>query len=83
MHRELLGPEARQAHLLEQRLATGLVEVGQVPRRLLAATGLVEDERQGLDGLYGLGHRLQCPIPTVTGAIQRPVARWTQASTMK
>ena len=44
--RELLGAEARQAQLLEQRLALVRREVGEVARRLLAAARLVEDERQ-------------------------------------
>ena len=76
VRRELLGAEAGQAHLLEQRLAAGLVEVGEVPRRLLAAAGLVEDEGQGLDRLdgqrvIGRGHRDDSPIPTARRAIQR------------
>ena len=56
VRRELLGAEAGQAHLLEQRLALGLVEVGEVARRLLAAARLVEDEGQGLDGLTDSHH---------------------------
>ena len=79
---ELLGPEARQPHLLQQRLAARLVEVGEVARRLLAPARLVEDEGQGLDGLVrGFGHRADSPTPTVDGAIQRD--RTGQASAMK
>jgi hypothetical protein len=47
---ELLGTEAGQPHLGQQVLATGFIEVGEVARRLLAATRFVEDEGQGLDG---------------------------------
>jgi hypothetical protein len=75
VHRQLLGAEAGQAHLLEQGLAAGLVEVGEVPRRLAAASGLVEDEGKGLDRLIALGHRTDHPIPSVTGTIQRVSCR--------
>ena len=45
---ELLGPEAGQSELGDQRLALLGREVGEVARRLLAATRLVEDEGKGL-----------------------------------
>ena len=74
---ELLGPEAGQAHLLEARLAAGVVEVGEVRRGLLAPARLVHDEGKGLDRL---GHRPRSSHPPGAGAIQR-VRR--QASAMK
>ena len=51
--RELLGPEAGQALLLEQRLALVGGEVGEVTRRLATTSRLVEDEREGPGGLVG------------------------------
>ena len=44
---ELLGAEPRQAQLLEPLDAFVEGEVGEVPRRLLAAARFVEDEGQG------------------------------------
>ena len=62
--RELLGAEAGQAQLgASTVLAAGLVEVGEVPRRLLAAAGLVEDQGQRLvlRTRGRVGHRVDHP----------------------
>ena len=74
---QLLGPEPGQTGLGDQRLALGGGEVGEVPRRLLAAARLVEHQGQGLDRLRHLppsvppGH----PWPRIL-----PVRAWTHPS---
>ncbi len=55
VRRELLGPEARQPVVLEQLLALGRGEVGEVARRLLASARLLEDQRERGHALGGLG----------------------------
>ena len=70
--RQLLGAEAGQSHLLQQRLAPGLVEVGEVPRRLGTAARGAHHERELALGLI-LGHhrrvsRLGSRVPNASVA---------------
>jgi hypothetical protein len=71
---ELLGAEAGQALLLQQRLALGRGEVGQVPRRLLSTARLLHHQGQRLDGLSRrLGHN--GPILPPAGVYGRTIGR--------